>query len=285
MPLSSEIVGQRTRPFHHTVDARWLMAYCAGIDETAPCYFDTTQPIQAHPVFPACLEWDAVLALRHGPGSAAMNPQEQARAVHAEHDIHLLQSIVPGSELTTIAIAIGAEQRSPGAYLTLRLDTMDASGTLVCRTYYGTLYRDVVLIGAARMLEPVPVAPASSAPAAARHTIPIGATAAHLYTECARIWNPIHTDRAHALAAGLPDLILHGTATLARAVSAVVSNYLDVPSRIRRVGCRFSGMVMMPSTLTLDITAHDWAGVGFRVLNENGAEVIKQGFMTFDHTR
>ena len=27
-----------------------------------------------------------------------------------------------------------------------------------------------------------------------------------MYTECARIWNPIHTDRAVALAAGLPDI-------------------------------------------------------------------------------
>ena len=34
----------------------------------------------------------------------------------------------------------------------------------------------------------------------------------HVYTECARIWNPIHTDLAVARAAGLPGPILHGTA-------------------------------------------------------------------------
>ena len=49
--------------------------------------------------------------------------------------------------------------------------------------------------------------------------VPISSTLAHVYTECARIWNPIHTDRAVARAAGLPDIILHGTATLALAIS------------------------------------------------------------------
>src|SRR5262245_63914545 len=37
----------------------------------------------------------------------------------------------------------------------------------------------------------------------------------HVYTECARIWNPIHTDLAVVRAAGLSGPILHGTATLA----------------------------------------------------------------------
>ena len=45
--------------------------------------------------------------------------------------------------------------------------------------------------------------------------VPIGAGAAHVYTECARIWNPIHTDTAVTAKAGLPGIILHGTATLA----------------------------------------------------------------------
>jgi acyl dehydratase len=45
------------------------------------------------------------------------------------------------------------------------------------------------------------------------------AEAALVYTECSRIWNPIHTNPAVATRAGLPRPILHGTATLAMAVS------------------------------------------------------------------
>ena len=57
-------------------------------------------------------------------------------------------------------------------------------------------------------------------------TSPSAATAAHVYTECARIWNPIHTDVAYARAAGLPDIILHGTATLALSISKVSRRFV-----------------------------------------------------------
>ena len=49
----------------------------------------------------------------------------------------------------------------------------------------------------------------------------VAATPAHVYTECARIWNPIHTDIAVARGGRAARLILHGTATLALAVSRV----------------------------------------------------------------
>ena len=78
--------------------------------------------------------------------------------------------------------------------------------------------------------------------------VPVAATAAHVYTECARIWNPIHTDRAYARAAGLPGIILHGTATLALSVSKLLE---VLKHKVRRVRCRFAGMVLMPSTLTV----------------------------------
>ena len=81
----------------------------------------------------------------------------------------------------------------------------------------------------------------------------VRASAAHVYTECARIWNPIHTDVAVARAAGLPGLILHGTATLALAVSRVVARDLRraTPARVREIAVRFTGMVPMPSTVTV----------------------------------
>ena len=50
-----------------------------------------------------------------------------------------------------------------------------------------------------------------------RTAVPIAREMPHAYTECASIWNPIHTERAVALGAGLPDIILHGTATWALA--------------------------------------------------------------------
>jgi len=76
--------------------------------------------------------------------------------------------------------------------------------------------------------------------------------AAHTYSECARIWNPIHTDSAHAAEHGLPGIILHGTATAARALTVVVDGLLGGdPRRVTGMSCRFTAMVLMPNTLTV----------------------------------
>ncbi|HYR79762.1 MAG TPA: MaoC/PaaZ C-terminal domain-containing protein, partial [Candidatus Dormibacteraeota bacterium] len=116
--------------------------------------------------------------------------------------------------------------------------------------------------------------------------IQVPAAMAHVYTECARIFNPIHTDAAVARAAGLPAIILHGTATLSLAVSRIVeARAQSDPNRISRIACRFGAMVTMPSTLTLRIfadTARDTAsstGIYFEVLNSEGKLAIRDGFI------
>ncbi|MDX1375212.1 MAG: MaoC/PaaZ C-terminal domain-containing protein, partial [Burkholderiales bacterium] len=62
---------------------------------------------------------------------------------------------------------------------------------------------------------------------------------------------PIHTDLAAAQTAGLPGLILHGTATLALSLSRALAAGGADAARVRRVRCRFSGMVPMPSGLSV----------------------------------
>lgn len=283
MPLSAQLAGTTTAARHHEVDARWLMAYAAGLGDTASCYFDTTRTLAMHPVFPVCVEWDSILDLRYGPGTETLSAEEQTRAVHADHDLHLLRAPVPGETLSTTATAVAVEQRRPGAYLLKRLDTVDSRGELVMRTWQGTLYRGVEVVGTAAATDAAPAWPPAGADEnLARHVLPVAANSAHVYTECARIWNPIHTDRAHALAAGLPDIILHGTATLALAVSRLVQAELDdAPWRVTRVGGRFSGMVLMPSLPNLKLESHLPGLIRFRVVAANGRDAIRHGFLEY----
>ena len=61
MPLHTDVVGKTTEPISHTVDARWIMAYAAGIGDFNPRYLDTQAgTVSAHPLFPVCLEWPVV---------------------------------------------------------------------------------------------------------------------------------------------------------------------------------------------------------------------------------
>ena len=286
MPLNTSMVGASTPAITHAVDARWLMAYAAGLGDLNPRYLDTqTHPVIAHPVFPVCLEWPVILSSRKLPGYERTTPAESARGVHAAHDLHILRPIRAGDRLTTRATVIGLERIGPGAAQTTRLDTVDGAGALVCRTYQVGISRGVEVTGSAPVAEQAPEPPALPVDAVAgpRFLIPVAAGAAHVYTECARIWNPIHTDRAVALAAGLPDIILHGTATLALAITQLVNHYLDGdPMRVRRLGGRFTAMVRMPSTLTVAVDGEASGRVFFTVLTEDGQAAFSRGFLCYE---
>ncbi|HCD28046.1 MAG TPA: hypothetical protein DER02_11025 [Gammaproteobacteria bacterium] len=288
MPLNSAMVGRSTDWFEHHVDARWTMAYAASLRDFNPLYLDTdAQAVIAHPIFPVCLEWPPILATRALANNQHLSDAEARRGIHAAHDLHLLKPIRANTTLRTRATMIAIKKIAPGAAYTMRLDSIDENDDLVCRTYQLSIYRDVDVTGGDQQSEDLPTPPVFDAAAMTPHgTLSISAGDAHTYTECARIFNPIHTDRAVALAAGLPDIILHGTATLAFAVSALVNKLTDGhPERVKRIGGRFAAMVPMPNELVLQVspTRADplGSGVGFQVLNQAGETAISRGFFTY----
>ena len=285
MPVAAACVGAAGTALATEIDARWLMAYAAGLGHDDACYPDTTRGIVAHPLFPVCVEWPVFLATHGLPGAERLKPEERLRGVHATHDLAIHRPIRPGDRLSTAATVVGVERRSPGAYQVVRLDTRDAAGEPVCTTWYGTLYRGVEVEGPecpAGDLPPRPEPPDADAPRS-EHVIPVSAGAAHLYTECARIWNPIHTDAAVAARAGLPGIILHGTATLALAVSRVVERECGGdPTRVRRIAGRLGAMVPMPSEISVSICERRGDAVHFEVRNAAGQTAIRDGLVLAD---
>ena len=285
MPFSTATVGQSSKPFVHEIDARWLMSYAAGLGDTAASYFDTqTQVVVGHPMFPVCLEWPAILDCANIPGSGSVTPEERRRDVHAAHDMHIYRPIRTGDRLTTTAKVVELKKIDPGAAQTIRLDTIDRDGELVCRTYQLGIKRDVDIIGDPACVEASPELPTLTTPTNndRRYEIPIAKQAAHVYTECARIWNPVHTDRGVALAAGLPDIILHGTATMALAVSKIVNEILAGDSaRVTRLGGRFRAMVFMPSTLSLAVQRDAGDVISYTVFTEDNEPAVSQGFVCY----
>jgi len=268
LKLSSDIVGREAGPDEQLIDARWLMAYSAALGESDRRYYDTAAGVLAHPLFPVCYEWPATRALRDRAGLEPFN----ARLVHAQHDL-LIHRLPRASEKLKISgQVVAALQRRPGTLVVFRLTTRDAGGELVSRTDFGALYRGVELQGKDESIEAGEDPPAHAKPLPRLGDINVPANAAHVYTECARIWNPIHTDVAYARAAGLPDIILHGTATLALSVSAIRLE----PAAVRRVRCRFAGMVTMPCTLTVH-ASREGDEVLFETRNQRGERVIERG--------
>jgi acyl dehydratase len=111
--------------------------------------------------------------------------------------------------------------------------------------------------------------------------VDVGPTDAHVYTECARIWNPIHTDAAVAHAAGLPSPILHGTATLARAVSVLSAWSGNAVWTASRIACRFSAMVPNGTMIVIRVLSATRGRIRFDVRNHAGDPAIRDGVVEF----
>jgi acyl dehydratase len=286
MPLPLELIGASTEPVTQAVDARWTMAYAAALEDLDDRYFDTRRgPVPAHPLFPVCIEWAAVTAARRLADPAILTPEEAARGVHATHDLVLHRPVRAGDLLTTTATVELIEARRPGAYQVLRLDTVDPSGSPVCTTRMGSLFLGVSVSGsppARPSAETRTELPGLERPEGATQVLTraISATAAHVYTACSRIWNPIHTDVAVAERAGLPGPILHGTATLGLALSSVIrSGAGGDPASVHRVAGRFGAMVTMPSEVTIHLWRREEHWIGFEVRNQHGDAVIRDGLV------
>ena len=302
MKISAGILGTAIGPREAEIDARWLMAYAAALGETAPEYLDTTRPagIAAHPLFPVCYEWPLAVEVR----VKTLAREIALRGVHVSHDLTIHRPPIAGARLLTTATITQVEPRPAGAYVVTRFETTDADGRPVSTTRYGSIHLGVQCEGAAAgELDPHPVPlpererELDEGESAVRSLSPLGrgqgegppdwsaridvpANLAHVYSECARIWNPIHTDRAVALAAGLPDIILHGTATLALAVSEVLRREVIAAAGVRRIACRFGGMVRLPSSIMLHASAHDSGDgrqVRFRALTADGSRALRDG--------
>ena len=94
--------------------------------------------------------------------------------------------------------------------------------------------------------------------------------------------NPIHTDDAVAKLAGFPGVINQGLCTMSFACKTVVDKVGGGdPGKLRRLAARFSKPVLMGDVLTVEGwdegTREGRRCYGYRVLNQKGDEVIKNG--------
>jgi acyl dehydratase len=80
------------------------------------------------------------------------------------------------------------------------------------------------------------------------------------------------------VSAGLPDIILHGTATWALAAREIIRRRAGGdPGRLKRLHGRFTGMVIPGTSIVVQLDLEQNGAVFFVVLNAEGRPVINDG--------
>jgi acyl dehydratase len=286
MPLNADIAGRRLPEQVMQVTPRMALAYAAGIgDESDVCYDDARPDFMAHPAFCVTPEWRLVTENRtRGMG---MTPDETIRGVHAGQNTRFLKPIRPGIAIRLSGEVLDARATKAGALVRTRLDIADdLNGEALSSTITTAMYRGVEVSGPApRVADVLDVTDEWREPSEVLSVnVPLDRFFAHRYSECADIWNPIHTEQKVAHAAGLPGIIVHGTALWALAGREIISHYAPgEPQRLTSLNGRFSAMVMAgePITIRHGIGRHP-GEIMFSVLNASGREAVSRGVATLE---
>lgn len=292
MPLQSSAVGTVVSSSVNSVPTRWLLPLAAVLGVDAERYVDDARPsgLEALPFICTRFEWLLQRQLRVHP-ALGLNENESRRGVHFVQDSTFVAPLRPGMNVEAKGEIREIREVRAGALIryayTLRnLET----GTDLVRTQSISIYRDVhVVENAAKLPEedrPKDGDQAVDFANAECERITVSRAFPQLYTECADIWNPIHTERRVALAAGLPDIIVHGTATWALAGCALMRAYeARLERKLSRLSGKFAGNVVPPCELSVrhaPATSQQPGVIAFDVLGPGGQTVLSNGLAVFD---
>ena len=287
MPIDPKTLGAVAALEQH-VDTRWVLSYAAGLGLTDPLYLDDAQPDGPFvvPMFCVCLEWEVALKARNA--SLALTPAELRQGVHAWQRSEFVAPIRAGMTVRTTSEVMHMRRTSAGTYVVVRYRTSDtASGALLTDSLSGTMFRGVgMTTGAPDTVGEAPQA----APVHAAQTEPlsvhehlIGAGYPHVYTECARIWNPIHTEERVARAAGLNGILLHGTATWALAAVAMADAHAGPQGlkTLTQLEGQFRKPVAPRDTMRIRMLERQTGSVSFDVQTARGGAALAAGVARF----
>jgi len=289
MPIRATALGQAAGESVAEVTARRTLAYAAGIGAEDACYFDDLREggVLAPPPFCVSLEWPIV----DGPRCREISgttPEEAWSGIHVQQDSTFHRPIRPGDRLRTSGRITQIRGTRAGTLMVTRLETTDAaSGEPVVTSWFSSIFLRIPLEGDPGTLEAPPVLrtePAVTVPVEGAAALEIVRRLPHVYTECAGIWNPIHTERQIAQKRQLPDIILHGTCTWALAGVELIRRCAEGdPRRLKRLAGRFHGMVIPGTTIGLEYGMEPGRPhlVQFSVANAVGELALSHGIAEF----
>ena len=287
MELTSALVGAELRPHETVVTARQCMNYAAGVGDLNPFYFDDTRPdgISAPPMMAVALTWQITQRFPDFMDRDPFPKEWLGYGVHYRESLQWHRPMVAGDRLVIRGKIVAAVPHRSGTYVGMRYDAEDSGGGRVFTEHFGWVYRGIVCADSGRGADEIPQSPEIPQDTAPvwETEIPIDSQLAHVYDGCANIHNPIHTSRRFARAVGLPEPILHGTATLAMAVRELVNREArGDPGRLRVLDCRFTSMVLMGTSIRVQLLAKSntpsATELFFQVLTPSGQKAISKGY-------
>ncbi|MEC9344821.1 MAG: MaoC/PaaZ C-terminal domain-containing protein [Pseudomonadota bacterium] len=280
MLISARAAGGRLGTVETELTPRRLLAYASGLGLSDACYLDDDRPggAQMMPAMCAAIEWPLVDGRRSSELMGVTLAQYRSVGVHAEQDSIFHRPPQAGEILRTTGVLESLRQTRAGVLMNCRCDSFDTAGKPVITSHMVGMLRGWTLDEPSGGTDSRDIPGPQDLSGAIVDDVFVPRWLPHAYSECSAIWNPIHTERKVALAADLPDIILHGTATWALAMDRIIRAHAGGdPARLKRFACRFTGMVIPGEHITVRHRAGDGGRVAVEVTDERGQVVLGNG--------
>ena len=287
MKISSHFVGARLKVYEAAVTWRDTMNYAAALGDPNPFYLDDERPggIVAPPMFAVAVTWPILENIWEYIEDPNFPRELLLTQVHYTEHLQCYRPIRPGDVLRIQGTIVAIMPHKAGTHIVIRFEAEDRQGSSVFTEHIGAMLRGVRCTDEGRGGEDLPgiPPPPDTGESIWEAAIPIDQCAPFVYDGCTRIHFPIHTSMKFAHDVGLPGRILQGTATLAYAVRELINREGGGdPSAVDSLACRFSGMVLPGSEITVRLL-RKVPGRGtdlfFEVINAEGNKALSDGYM------
>jgi hypothetical protein len=283
--ISSDLVGAKIKPFRYDVSFRHTSNYAASICDDNGVYYDTNKKhkIVAHPLFPVRISWKIIENINQYweidfPEKALEN------LVHQSEYLEIHRLFKPGDELSVQGELAALVPHKLGAKITLKFDYFDSVNEHVQTEIVGGLLFGVKCTDYGKSSVELPnIERIEDTSPIWEEQIQIPRFAPFIYDGCNDIIYPIHTDRQFAQKMGLPDIILQGTATLAKSVSVMIKKELkNDPQLVQVISGKFTDIVVPPNQLSVLLQRRTETELYFNVMDKSGKFVLKGGYIKFN---
>lgn len=283
--LRASWVGTTTPVRTLRVEARDLANFAAGVQSRRRAYYDDTAPggVCSFPTFSSRLSWHAVNDLWSALIALGCSPGVMERQVHYRTEIRNFRHFRPGEEVQVVTQVTRMTRHRAGTLMATEVSMRDADGTPICEEIVEGMLRGVSCDApddpqpAEPAFEPAEAGPENSL----RFEVPM--LLPYQYDGCADIHFPIHSSPAYAREAGLPGIIVQGSATLALCVDRICDWMAppDAPVTAPIVRAQYAGYLLPGEDVILTTRASSLAAsraeVRFGLRTAAGREILKGG--------
>ncbi|MBN2179164.1 MAG: MaoC family dehydratase N-terminal domain-containing protein [Deltaproteobacteria bacterium] len=287
MEISTRFVGTRLMDYNAEITWRHTMNYAAAIDDNNPWYFDDEREggIIAPPMFSVAVTWPIVERIWEYIEADDFPVELLATQVHYSEHLEFHRALKPGDSVTVKGKIAAILPHRAGTHVVIRFDAVDDKGLPLFTEHIGAMMRGVKCVDdGAQKKETLPHVPLFEGEGVLWEVpIHLDSLRSFVYDGCSNIVFPIHTSKRFAHQVSLPGIIIQGTATLAFAVRELINREAGMnPQRLQSLSCRFTGMVLPGTDITVQLEGKDekegGTGLFFSVFNRERKRAISGGY-------